>query len=166
MGTKFSWPAKLLVSNFWAGDSEPKVLGVRPGPRKRGFLPNLSPPGVLGIGVVSHLFGIGTTRRTKCWERNFGPRPEKTGPEGGAGQGGNQNFGISIFFIKRTPAKIGRRSLLVLCNFLIRCSEGMHFSISKNARLLNSLTTKSLILQFVLFDLSFTSEVSERSFLK
>ena len=50
----------------------------------------------------------------------FGPRPEKTGPEGGAGRGADKNFGISTFFIKGTPAKIGRRSLLVLCNFLIR----------------------------------------------
>ena len=42
---------------------------------------------------------------------NFWPRPEKTGPEGGAGRGGDQNFGISTFFIKGTPAKIGCRSL-------------------------------------------------------
>ena len=30
----------------------------------------------------------------------FGPQPEKTGPEGGAGRGGDQNLGISIFLIK------------------------------------------------------------------
>ena len=51
---------------------------------------------------------------------SFGPRPEKTGPECGAGQGADKNFGISTFFIKGTPLKIGRWSLLVLCNFLIR----------------------------------------------
>ena len=50
----------------------------------------------------------------------FGPRPEKTGPEGGAGQGADKNFGISTFFIKGTPAKIGRRLFPLLCNFLIR----------------------------------------------
>ena len=50
----------------------------------------------------------------------FGPRPEKTRPEGGAGRGADKNFGISTFFIKGTPAKIGRWSLFVLCNFLIR----------------------------------------------
>ena len=54
----------------------------------------------------------------------FGPRPEKTGPEGGAGQGADKNFGISTFFIKGTPAKIGRQSFSVLCNFLIRRTPG------------------------------------------
>ena len=51
---------------------------------------------------------------------SFGLRPEKTGPEGGAGRGANQNFGTSTFYITGIPAKIGRRSLLVLCNSLIR----------------------------------------------
>ena len=51
---------------------------------------------------------------------SFGPRPEKTGPEGGAGRGADKNCGISTFLIKGTPAKIRRRSLSVLCNFLIR----------------------------------------------
>ena len=50
IGAKFSGPTYLLVSYFWAGDSDPAALGVRLGPRKRGFLPNLSPPGVLGQG--------------------------------------------------------------------------------------------------------------------
>ena len=40
----------------------------------------------------------------------FGTWPEKTGPEGGAGRWADQNFGISTFFIKGTPAKFGRRS--------------------------------------------------------
>ena len=43
---------------------------------------------------------------------SFGPQPEKMGPEGGAGRGANQNFGILTFFIKGTPAKIGYRSIL------------------------------------------------------
>ena len=51
---------------------------------------------------------------------SFGPRLEKTGPEGGAGREADQNFGISIFLIKGTPAKIRCWSLFVLCNFLIR----------------------------------------------
>ena len=50
----------------------------------------------------------------------FGPRHKKTGPEGGAGGMGDQNFGISKFFVKGTPPKIRRWSLFVLCNFLIR----------------------------------------------
>ena len=52
---------------------------------------------------MSHLFGIGTTRQKNVGNGIliFGPRPEKTGPEGRAGR------------------------------------EGMHFSQSKNARLLN-----------------------------
>ena len=33
----------------------------------------------------------------------FVPRPEKTGPEGRAGQGPNKDFGILTFFIKGTP---------------------------------------------------------------
>ena len=37
----------------------------------------------------------------------FCPRPEKMGPEGGAGQGSDQNFGISTFLIKGTPLKSG-----------------------------------------------------------
>ena len=31
---------------------------------------------------MSHLFGIGTTRQTKCWEQNFALWVEKMGPEG------------------------------------------------------------------------------------
>ena len=50
----------------------------------------------------------------------FGPRPEKTGPEGWASRGADKNFEISTFFIKGTPAKIGRWSFSVLCNILIR----------------------------------------------
>ena len=45
---KFSGFTKLFASNFWAGHLDPEALRVRPQPRKRGFLPNLSPPRVLG----------------------------------------------------------------------------------------------------------------------
>ena len=84
---------------------------IRPWSRKRGFLPNLSPLRVLGQGVVSNLFKIWTTKRTKSWMQNFYFWPTAGGD--------NQNFGNSIFFIKGTPAKIRRRLLLLLCNFLI-----------------------------------------------
>jgi hypothetical protein len=47
---KFSGSTKLIASNFLGGDLDPEALGVRPWPRKRGFLPNLSPPRVLGQG--------------------------------------------------------------------------------------------------------------------
>ena len=50
---------------------------------------------------------------------SLGPRPEKMGPEGGDGLEAYQNFGISTF-CKGEPSKIGRWSLFVLCNFLIR----------------------------------------------
>ena len=46
----FQGPLNSSQEIFWAGDSDPRALGVRPGPQKRGFLPNLSPPGVLGQG--------------------------------------------------------------------------------------------------------------------
>ena len=35
----------------------------QPGPQKAGFLPNISPPRVLGQGDVSYLFGNGRTRQ-------------------------------------------------------------------------------------------------------
>ena len=50
---------------------------------------------------------------------SFGPWPEKRGPEGGADRG-DQNLGISTFYVKGTPAKIGHGSILVLFDSLIR----------------------------------------------
>ena len=50
IGPKFSGAPTLLASNFLAGESDPEAHGVRPGPRKMGFLPNLSPPRVLKQG--------------------------------------------------------------------------------------------------------------------
>ena len=115
------------VWNFQGPLNSPQVIFGRvtwtpgPGPRKSGFPPNLSPQVVLGQGFVLHLYGIETTRRTKSWKRNFEIWP--LAGENGAG-GANQNFKISIFCIKVTPAKIRRWSLLVLCNFLIRGTAG------------------------------------------
>ena len=103
----------------------PGPAGSGRDPEKAGFRQIYLLRGFWGRGVVLHLFGIGTTRQTKRWERNFifGPRPEKTGPEGGAGRGPDQIFGISIFLIKGTPAKISCLSLFVLCNFWIRRTQ-------------------------------------------
>ena len=103
---------------FWT----PGPSGSGPDPKKWVFCQIYLLPGFWGRGVVLHLFGIGTTRQKNVGSGIliFGPRHEKTGPEGGAGGRGDQNFGISIFFVKRTPPKIRRRSLFVLCNFLIR----------------------------------------------
>ena len=44
---KFSGTPQLLASNFLVGDLDPGALGVRLGPGKGGFTPNLSPPEVL-----------------------------------------------------------------------------------------------------------------------
>ena len=100
----------------------PGPSGSGPDPEKWVFCQIYLLPGFWGRGVVLHLFGIGTTRQKKCWERNFDFWP--TARENGAGRrgwpGGDQNFGISTFLIKGTPHKIRRWSLLVLCNFLIR----------------------------------------------
>ena len=79
---------------WWLG---PGALGIRPGPPKRGFLPNLSPPRVLGQG------GRVAPFRNRDGIFILGPLPEKTGPEGGAGLGADRNFGVSIFFYKRDP---------------------------------------------------------------
>ena len=43
--------------------------------------------------------------------------PRKTGPEGGAGRGGDQNFGISTFFIKGTPLKMRAGRFLFYASF-------------------------------------------------
>ena len=100
----------------------PGPSGSGPDPEKWVFCQIYLLPGFWGRGVVLHLFGIGTTRQTKCWERNFDFWP--MAGENGAGRrgwpGADKNFGISTFFIKGTPAKIGRQSFSVLCNFLIR----------------------------------------------
>ena len=67
--------------------------------------------GFWGRGVVLHLFRIGTTRQTKCWEQNlrFGPRPEKTGPENGAGRGVDQILEFQHFvpWVPWSPGVLG-----------------------------------------------------------
>ena len=115
----FQVPLNSSQINFWAGDPDPGARGVRPGPRKSGFPPNRG----FGAGGSCRTFSESGQRGKQhvgSGILSFGPRPEKTRPEGGAGRGADKNFGISTFFIKGTPAKIRRWSFSVLCNFLIR----------------------------------------------
>ena len=76
---------------------------------------------------MSHLFGIGKMIKPNVGSGILilGTWPEKIRPEGGAGGVSDKIFGISIFFIKGTPPKIRRWSLLVLCNFLIGRTPGV-----------------------------------------
>ena len=90
MAAKFSKPPKLIASNFWVGDSDPGAFGVRHGPRIREFLPYISPPGILGQGShVAPFWNRDNESKQNVGSRIliFGPRPEKTGPGGGAGWG-------------------------------------------------------------------------------
>ena len=85
--------------------SGPGPAGSGPDPEKTGFRQIYLLRGFWGRGVVSHLFGIGTTRQTKCWERNFEFWP--TAGENGAGRrgwpGGRQKFWKFNIFYKRDP---------------------------------------------------------------
>ena len=99
---------------------DPGALRARPGPQKRGFLPNLSAPGVLGQGGSCNTFlesGQRGKENVMSGILIFGPRPEKTGLEAEAGQGADQSFGIAIFLIKRTPAKSGTGRFLFYATF-------------------------------------------------
>ena len=86
-----------LTPNFWAGSLKSKALGVRPGPPKGPFLPNLTPPWVL---VPCQTFS-----RKKCWERNFDfwPKPSKMQKARVAGGGWGWQ---PKFLLKGTLAKI------------------------------------------------------------
>ena len=80
----------------------PGTSGSGPDPEKAGFCQIYLLRGFWGKGVVSHLFGIGTTMRTKRWERNFEFWP--TAGENGAGRrgwpGGRPKFwNFDIFYI-------------------------------------------------------------------
>ena len=83
----------------------PGPPGSSPRPGKAGFRQIYLLRGFWGRGVVSHLFGIGTTRQTKRWERNFDFWP--TARENGAGKrgwpGGRQKFWNFNIFYKRVP---------------------------------------------------------------
>ena len=89
---------------------------VRPGPRKSGFLPNLSPPGVLGQGGRVAPFRNRDNEANKLlgaesWNLAHGLR--KRGRKAGLA-GGDQNFGNSTFFIKGTPLKLGVGGFLLM----------------------------------------------------
>ena len=83
----------------------PRSAGSGPDPEKARFRQIYLLQGFWGRGVVSHLFGIGTTRQTKRWERNFDFWP--TAGENGAGRrgwpGGRQKFWNFNIFYKRDP---------------------------------------------------------------
>ena len=90
-------------------------------PQKGGLLPNLFPLGVLGqVGRVAPFRNRDDEAKTLgalFWFCAHGPR--KRGWKAGLAGESNKIFGISIFFMKGTPAKIWPWSHLVLCNFLI-----------------------------------------------
>ena len=100
----------------------PGPLGSGTDPKNRLFRQIYLLPGFWGLGEVSYLFPNRRMRPKKVGSGIliFCPRPEKTGPEGGAGPGGIQKFGISIFFIKGTLPKIRRWYFFLLCNLLIQ----------------------------------------------
>ena len=83
----------------------PRPAGSGPDPEKARFRQIYLLRGFWGRGVVSHLFRIGTSRETKCWERNFDFWP--TAGENGAGRrgwpGGRQKFWNFNIFYKRDP---------------------------------------------------------------
>ena len=95
-----------------------------PVPQKQTFLPNQSPPTVLGQGGQVIPFRNREEEAKKCWEQNLDYRPRArenwARRRGWPGVGGDQNFGISTFFLKGAPTKIRHWLFLVFCNFLIQ----------------------------------------------
>ena len=103
LATEFSGPAKLLASNFWAGDSDPGPSGRTP------------KMGVPAKSIYSGGFGAGgwcdTFTELGRWPKqnvgsgilSFGQRPKKTGPEGRAGQGTTKILEFQHFSLKGPP---------------------------------------------------------------
>ena len=54
--------------------------------------------GAEGLSYTFLELGQQSKENVRCGILIFSPRPEKTGPEGGAGQGPKPNFGISILW--------------------------------------------------------------------
>ena len=71
LAQNFQGPLNSLQVIFGRVTRTPGPAGSGPDPEKAGFRQIYLLRGFWGRGVVSHLFGIGTTRQTKCWERNF-----------------------------------------------------------------------------------------------
>ena len=93
-------------SDFWASGSDPWPSGSGPDPPKRGFLPNLSPPGVLGQeGPVIPFWKqdneVNKTLEAEFWLLAQGQRNQCRK----AGLAGSQpkfwNFNIFNIFLKR-----------------------------------------------------------------
>ena len=87
-----------------------RTLGppVRPGPRKKGFLPNLSPPWVLEQGAHVIPFRKWKENANKMlgaefWFLAHGLR--KGGPEGGAGRGATKFLEFQLVLYKGPPLK-------------------------------------------------------------
>ena len=80
-------------------------------PQKQTFLPNQSPPTVLGQGGQVIPFRNREEEAKKCWEQNLDYRPRArenwARRRGWPGVGGDQNFGISTFFLKGPLLKSG-----------------------------------------------------------
>ncbi len=113
----FQGPLISLQVIFGRVTQTPRPSGSGLDPKKEGFYQIYLLGGFWG--VVLHLFRIGTTRQKKHRKRNYDlwSWPEKTGPEGGAGRGAILNFGISIFFKKGTPLKLGADRFLFHATF-------------------------------------------------
>ena len=101
-------------------------INVRICLKQSSFLSNLSPPGVLGQGghvtpfwnwdneakkmLGAEFWFSAHDLRKRCWKV-------------GLAEGGNQNFGISIFLIKGTAAKIRHRPPLCPTPVYITCTQ-------------------------------------------
>ena len=116
---KFSVTPKLIASNFLVGESDPEAHGVRPGPQKRAFPPNLSPPRVLKWGGRVIPFWYRDDKAKKCLEPNFDfwlTDLEKWAKRQGW-PARWQKFWYD-FFIKGTPAQMGCVYFVILCSFV------------------------------------------------
>ena len=100
-GAKFSGPTYSSQVIFGQLTRTPRPSGSGPDPEKGGFCQIYLLRGCWGRGVASHLLGIGMTRQTKRWEQNFEfwPIARENGAWRPGWSGGNQNFGISTFFL-------------------------------------------------------------------
>ena len=107
----FQAPLYSLQVNFRGVTRTPRPSGSGPDPKKGGFCQIYLLRGFWGRGSCCTFSELGQRGKQNVGSGIliFGPRPVKTGPEGGAGRGADKNFGISTFFIEGTPAKISRR---------------------------------------------------------
>ena len=107
-----------LQSNFWAGALGP--AGSGPDSEKASFRQIYLLQGFWGRGVVSHLFGIGTTKQTERWEPNFDFWP--TAGENAAGRPGWPGGQLKLwkfkhFLLKGPQLKLGANHFLFYATF-------------------------------------------------